>query len=254
MNSATLLVERVSASTAVMTLNRPDVRNALNIELMQGICGGLENLAQDPACRIVILQGAGPAFCAGLDLAEARDVAVAEQSAAWVARLLASISASPLVSIAAAHGAAYAGGAGLMSACDLVVASADLRVCFPEVRRGLVPALVATLLRHRLRDSELRELMLLAEPIDAQRAGQLGLVQRVVPASEALAEALRIADSLLQGGPQAVRMTKRLLHEIQDTGNTNPFDRALELHAQARRSAEAHEGIAAFHERRRPIW
>jgi methylglutaconyl-CoA hydratase len=249
-----LSIDRHDAATAIVTLNRPEKRNALTIELMEALCHEMSMLAQQPDCRVVVFRGAGIAFCTGLDLSQAADAKTAERSAHLVAKLFETVSESPLVTIAAAHGAAYAGGAGLMSSCDFVVASEDLRVCFPEVRRGLVPALVSTVLRHRLRDTELRELLLLAEPIDARRALALGLVHRVVAADRLLDDALRIGALIKKGAPSAIRHTKQLLRDIRDATGTELFERALNFHVQARLGNEAHEGLAAFHERREPVW
>lgn len=251
---ATVICQRHDAHTAIVTLNRAEKRNALSIELMESLCIELESLESDPDCRVVILCGAGPVFCAGLDLLEAADRAVAKHSAGWVAKTLSDLSGSPLVTIAAAHGGAFAGGAGLMAACDLVVASDDLKIGFPEVRRGLVPAIVTNVLRHRLRDSELRELFLLAEPIDATRALGMGLVQRVVPADQRLDQALKLAQTICQGGPEAVRQTKRLIRQVCSLSGPESLDTLLELHSQARNSSEADEGLAAFRQRRSPQW
>ena len=254
MNGSVLIVERPDEMTAVLTLNRPDHRNALTIEMMETLCGAMESLANEPRRRVVILRGAGPAFCGGLDLREAAEIDEFQRCAPWVARTFQTIVASPLVTIAAAHGAAYAGGAGIMVCCDFVVAAEGLRICFPEVRRGLLPALVAAALRSHLRDGDLRELLLLGEPIDAQRALRMGLVHQVVPPDRLLAEAQAIAATLLKGGPDTVRRTKRLLCEFDSTDLAQLFSRALEFHKQARLSDEAREGLAAFREHREPAW
>jgi methylglutaconyl-CoA hydratase len=249
-----LLTERPDGATAILTLNRPERRNALSTALMESLCRELPLLAAEPQRRVIILRGNGPAFCAGLDLREAAEIQHAEQGAEWVARTLQTLAGSPLVTIAAAHGAAYAGGAGLLACCDFVVAADDLRICFPEVRRGLVPALVTALLGDRLAVRDLRELVLLAEPIDAARALAMGLVHRVVSPDRMLAAAQEIARAVLAGAPEAVRQTKRLLRELRSGDPEQRFDKALEFHKESRRSAEAREGLAAFLERRPPRW
>jgi methylglutaconyl-CoA hydratase len=221
---------------------------------MQSLCEALQSLAYEPQRRVVVLRGAGPAFCAGLDLYEAADIQQAEESARWVARTFQTLASSPLVSIAAAHGAAYAGGAGLLACCDLVVAADELRIAFPETRRGLVPALAAVALRARLRGGDLAELLLSGEPIDAARALGIGLVQRVVPGNLLLAEAQKLAALILEGGPDAVRQTKLLLRETRGADPGQFFQQALELHQRARLSDEAREGLAAFREHRGPRW
>lgn len=254
MNASVLLVERPDDATAVLTFNRPERRNAMTIEFMESLCRALETLAGEPQRRIAILRGAGPAFCAGLDLHEAAETELAERSAQWVARTFEDLATSRLVTIAAAHGAAYAGGAGLMACCDLVVAADNLRICFPEVRRGLVPALVVPALRGRLREGDLRQLLLLAEPIDAGQARSMGLVDRVVASSRLGEEVQQCVATVLQGAPDAVRQTKRLLRELRSTDPPQLFSRALEFHKQARLGEEAREGLAAFGERREPKW
>lgn len=244
----------VDDETTILTLNRPDQRNALTIALMKSLGHEIARLERDPNCRIIILCGSDPVFCAGLDLKEALETKVALESSKWVAHTFDAISKSPLVFIAAVQGAAVAGGAGLMASCDFAVASTELTIRFPEARRGLVPALVASRLRDRLRDSELRELFLLAEPIDANRALSLGLVQKVVPRDKVLEEALQLAELVLKSAPQAVRQTKRLLWEIRHRTSSEAAKLALQFHHDARTSSEAGEGLAAFQEKRGPNW
>jgi methylglutaconyl-CoA hydratase len=254
MSSPVLVVERPDRATAVLTLNRPERRNALTIELMKTLCEALESLAGETQRRVVILQGAGPAFCAGLDLQEAAQADVAEESGRWVARTFQTLAASPLATIAAVHGAAYGGGAALMACCDLAVAAEDVKICFPEIHRGLVPALAAAVLHRRLRHGDLCELLLLGEPVDAGRALPMGLVHRVVPYDRLLAESHVMAAALLKGGPDSVRETKRLLGELDATSLAHRLARAMEFHKRARLSGEAREGLAAFREHRPPHW
>ena len=254
MNSPVLIVERPDDATAIVTLSRPERRNALTIELMELLCGTLKSLAAEPGRRVVILRGAGPAFCAGLDLDEAADAGLAERSGNCVAETFQILATSPLVTVAAAHGAAYAGGAGLLACCDFVVAADNLRICFPEVRRGLVPALAATAMGLRLREADLRQLVLLGEPVDARRALCIGLVDGVVAPERLMAEAQDIAATVLKGAPEAVCQTKRLLGELRRADPATLFSRALDVHKQARLSEEAREGIAAFRDKREPSW
>jgi methylglutaconyl-CoA hydratase len=187
-------------------------------------------------------------------LDEAARAELAERSALCVAQTFRTIVNLPLVTVAAVHGAAYAGGAGLMACCDFIVAAHDLRICFPEVRRGLVPAFVAAVLRSRLRDGDLRELLLLAEPIDAPWALRMGLVDRVVPGDQLMAGVGAIAATILKGGSRAVRQTKCLLRDLDPTDREQLFARALEFHKQARLSEESREGLAAFRQHREPNW
>ena len=252
--NAFVLVEAVELGISVVTLNRPERRNALSIALMHELCAAIQSLAADPRERVVILRGAGPAFCAGLDLQEAADPNLIDSSADAVRRVLSTVRETSLVTICAAHGGAIAGGAGLMAACDLAIVSDDLKTGFPEVRRGLVPALVSTVLCGKLRDGDVRELFLLGEVISAQRAWEIGLVQRVVPAKRVFAEAQQIARTILLGGPESVRQTKRLLNLHANVEADERIEDFIASHLQARRSEEAREGAAAFLEKRSPNW
>jgi methylglutaconyl-CoA hydratase len=141
-----------------------------------------------------------------------------------------------------------------MAACDIVLAADDLWIGFPEVRRGLLPALITGVLRDKVRDGDLRDLFLVAEPLGAQRALQIGLVQRVVPADKVLAEATSLARSVLKGGPQAVRRTKQMLNQLDEIPPANLMAHLLHVHHAARESEEAREGLEAFLEKRATRW
>jgi methylglutaconyl-CoA hydratase len=248
-----ILVEKQSPQVTLITLNRPERRNALTIELMDDVTAAVENAAADPAQRIVILKGAGKAFCTGLDLVEAVKHDPHETAQA-VARLLLALAETRLVTIAMVHGAAVAGGAGVMSACDFVIASDHTKIGYPEVRRGLVAGLVMTFIRRQLRERDLRELLLASELISAQRAFEIGLVNRVIPVAELEDEVQKISGSVVQGAPGAISNSKRLMEELWSTSVREDIELALRHHLDARESAEAAEGIAAFNEKRPPNW
>ncbi len=238
-----------------VTLNRPDKRNALNIELLTALIAAIAAAGADPTQRILVLRGAGKVFCSGLDLDEAAQPDRAHASAELVAQALRTLAATRLVTIAAVQGAALAGGAGVASACDFAVAVRDAKFGYPEVRRGLVPALIMTFLRRQLRERDARELLLLGQLFDATRAQAIGLVNRVVADEAALAtEVSSLVSSLLQGGPEAVAETKKLLAELWPVSVSADLDHALAFHLHARNSAEAKEGVAAFREKRPPNW
>lgn len=251
MDDQLVQLEHDSSGIVILTLNRGDKRNALNVPLLRQLADSIESLERDQITRVVILRGNGPVFCAGLDLIEANDPTVAEQSAHGINRMLSVIRNSPLIVIAAAHGGAYAGGAGMLAACDLVVVSEEFKLGFPEVRRGLVAAMVSFVLTQKVRDSDLRELLLLGDPISAERARQMGLVQWIVSGVELLPRAREVAAAIILGGPQAVRETKLLLN--QDSRSI-AFAELQTLHERVRGSEEAREGLAAFRERREPNW
>src|SRR5438552_3980789 len=209
-----VLIEKQTPQITVVTLNRPERRNALTIELLTELISAIHVASEEPHVRILILQGAGAAFCTGLDLKEAADQAKAHATAEAVANTLITISETRLVTIAAVHGAAVAGGAGIMSACDFVVAAQRTKIGYPEVRRGLVAGLVMTFLRRQVNERNIRELLLGSELIDAQRAKEIGLVNRVVAQDNLMTEALNFAGSALQSSNGVVDHTKRLNVEL----------------------------------------
>jgi methylglutaconyl-CoA hydratase len=249
-----ILIEKQTPQIAVLTLNRPERRNALSIQLLTELAAAIKMASDEPQERILILRGAGLAFCTGLDLKEAADQTKAHATADMVAKTLIALSQTRLITIAAVHGAAVAGGAGIMSACDFVVAAEKTKIGYPEVRRGLVAGLVMSFLRRQLGERDIRELLLGSELIDAKRALEMGLVNRVVPSDDLMKEAQKFADSVLQGAPNALTQTKRLMEELWSTSVKEDVDLALKHHMQARESAEAREGIAAFNEKRKPNW
>ena len=249
-----VLIEKQSPHITVVTLNRSERRNSLTIELLNELIAAIRVASDEPRERVLILRGAGAAFCTGLDLKEAADLKKAQMTAELVAKTLITLAETRLVTIAAVHGAAVAGGAGIMSACDFVVAAEKTKIGYPEVRRGLVAGLVMTFLRRQVGERNMRELVLGGELIDAERAREIGLVNRVVAPDQLLYEAQRFADSVLQGAPNAVAETKRLIEELWSTSVKEDVDLALKHHMQARESAEARQGIAAFNEKRPPNW
>jgi methylglutaconyl-CoA hydratase len=250
-----LVLTATSGPVTTVTLNRPERRNALNIELLDQLCAAITAAEADPAQRILVLRGAGPVFCSGLDLSEAGQPAFAQRSAELIGRALGALATSRLVTIAAVQGAAMAGGTGLMSACDFAVAARDAKFAYPEVRRGLVPALIMTFLRRQLRERDAHELLLLGKPFSAEHAHAIGLINRVVADEAALdTEVQSLVSSLLQGAPGALAETKKLLRELWPAPLAGDLDRAREFHLAVRNSAEAREGIASFNEKRAPKW
>jgi methylglutaconyl-CoA hydratase len=251
---AVVLIENQAPQITVVTLNRPERRNALTLELLTELQAAVKVVSDQPQERVLILRGAGAAFCTGLDLKEAADHTKAHATAEMVANTLIAISQTRLVTIAAVHGAAVAGGAGIMSACDFVVAAERTKIGYPEVRRGLVAGLVMTFVRRQAGERNMRELLLGSELIDAERAKEIGLVNRVVARDDVMSEAEKFAQSVLQGAPGALAQTKQLIDELWWRSVKEDVDLALKYHLQARESDEAREGIAAFNEKRKPKW
>jgi methylglutaconyl-CoA hydratase len=250
---AIVLIEKQTPQVTVLTLNRPERRNALTIELLSELNAAIKIASDQPQERVLILRGAGASFCTGLDL-KAATTQNAQATAEMVAKALIALSQTRLITIAAVHGAAVAGGAGIMSACDFVVAAERTKIGYPEVRRGLVAGLVMTFLRRQVGERNMRELLLGSELIDAERAREIGLINRVVPQEDLMSEAQKFANSALQGAPGALAQTKRFIEELWWRSVKEDIDLAFKHHMQARESSEAREGIAAFNEKRPPNW
>src|SRR5205807_6095935 len=181
-----VLVEKKTPQIPVITLNRPERRNALSIQLLTELIASIKLASDETRERILILRGAGAAFCTGLDLKEAQDQTKAHATADLVARVLGALSNARPVTIAAVHGAAVAGGAGIMSACDFIVAAEGTKIGYSGTRRGLVAGLGMTFLPTQLSGGCMMELLLGGELINAKRALEMGLVNRVVPAKEVM--------------------------------------------------------------------
>src|SRR5947199_7545789 len=249
-----VLIEKQTPQIRTIVLNRPERRNALTLDLLNELSDAVKVASDQPEERVLILRGAGAAFCTGLDLREAADHTKAHATAEMVAKTLITLSQTRLITIAAVHGAAVAGGAGIMSACDFVIAVERTRIGYPEVRRGLIAGLVMTFLRRQVGERNMRELLLSSELIDAERAKEIGLVNRVVAKEDLMSEAHKVAESVLQGAPDALAQTKRLIEELWWRSLKEDVDLALKYHLQARESRKAPEGIAAFNEKRKPSW
>ena len=254
MDEQLITLDPIDDATLVVSMNRPDKRNALSIAMIEGLTAALREAAADRKRRVVILRGEGPVFCAGLDLKEAGDPSVAHRSAEALATLYETICTSPLVVIAAAQGSAMGGGAGFISAADFVVASEDLQVGYPEVRRGIVAALVMPLLRRQVPERTVREIILLGQTLDANRCRELGLVNRTAPADGLREAALALAAEIVTGAPDVIVRTKQLLNEIAPRPIREDLQTALRQHVASRTSPEMVEGIAAFREKRPPNW
>ncbi|MBI2813339.1 MAG: enoyl-CoA hydratase/isomerase family protein [Opitutae bacterium] len=254
MSAALVLSEAAGPGITRLTLNRAEKRNALSIDLVQALLAALTAAENDATQRILILTGAGPVFCSGLDLAEAGDPARAHQSAELIAQVLQRLSESRLVSIAVVRGAAIAGGAGLMSACDFAYAEETAQIGYPETRRGLVAALVMTFLRRQLRERDARRILLTGEIFSGRHAESIGLVNGALAGEQLMPAALKIAAEVMQGGPEAVARTKQVLAQLWPSPLATDLERAMATHIATRQSAEIQEGIAAFREKRPPRW
>jgi methylglutaconyl-CoA hydratase len=252
------LVQYVYRPPAVLlTLNRPDKRNALSRDLIAALTAAFERARDDPAARCVLLTGAGPAFCAGMDLAELAETIEAEQSVVWadalnLARLYDLIYTLPKPTVAVVNGAAVAGGAGLVTVCDLAVAIPDAKLGYPEVRRGLVAAMVMPHLLRHVGERMARYLLLTGNLIDAVDALQAGLVNAVVSAEYLIPTADAWARAVAEGGPQALTTTKDLLRRFSRQALS--VEEAARASAEPRLGEECRQGLRAFFDKVPPPW
>jgi methylglutaconyl-CoA hydratase len=257
---STQLVTRVDRGhVSLLSLNRPAARNALSRALLAQLRDLVDAVALDPSIRAVVLTGAGTAFCAGMDLKEAAAIDALPDAEVHTihilqefADLLQKIHTSAKPTVAAVNGDAIAGGAGLMASCDLAVASESARIGYPEVRLGLVPAIVVHDLTKQIGERRARQLLLTGERISSETALAWGLVNRVTSGDGCLPAAIELAHSLAEGAPLALGTTKRLLDEA--LSRPADFRGAAATSAVVRSSAEARQGIRAFVEKRPPPW
>jgi methylglutaconyl-CoA hydratase len=249
----------VRGPAALLTLNRPDRRNALSRALIAAIGEAVRRAQSDSAVRALILTGAGNAFCAGMDLAELQETLrlPPEESPVWddalqLATVYNALYTSPKPAIAAVNGPAVAGGAGLVSVCDLAVAVPQARFGYPEVRRGLVAALVMPHLLRLVGERAARYLLLTGELIDADEACRTGFINAVVPPEGLLEQALGWARALAEGGPSALAATKELLQRFSRQALS--VEEAARASAAPRLTEECRQGLAAFFEKRPVPW
>lgn len=251
---------KFDAGVATVTLNRPDVRNAFNDEVIIELTAVFHELGQRPEVRCIVLAGHGSAFCAGADLnwmkrmAEyTRDQNVEDASA--LARMLELLYRCPKPTIARVHGDAYAGGVGLVAACDIAVAVERAGFCLSEVKLGLIPATISPYVIRAMGARAAHRYFLTAERFDAAEALRIGLVHEVVAADALDAKVAELARSLVAAGPEALKACKKLLHDVAGRDITAGLVRqTVEGIADIRASDEGREGIQSFLGKRKPAW
>jgi methylglutaconyl-CoA hydratase len=254
-----LVLYEARPPAVVLTLNRPDRRNALSRALIAALTDAFRRAREDPAARCVILTGAGPSFCAGMDLAELEETVKGRPGAdaVWddalrLATLYDLIYTLPRPTIAAVNGAAVAGGCGLVTVCDLAVAVPPAKFGYPEVRRGLVAAMVMPHLLRHVGERMARYLLLTGELIDGEEACRCGLVNLVVPAEQLAEKASMWARALAEGGPNALAQTKDLLHRFSRQALS--VEEAARASAAPRLTDECRQGLTAFFAKRPVPW
>lgn len=257
MSYRTILVDD-NPPIRTVSLNRPERRNAMTQEMQTELIQALEETAAG-SFRVLILTGAGEAFCSGLDLSELqamqnKTAADHRTDAERIARLFIALRELPIPTIAAVHGPAIAGGTGLAMVCDFTLATPLSKFGFTEVRVGFVPALVSAFLSLQVGEKRCRDLLLTGRLFDAAEAHRIGLVNEVVAHGELMPRAQALAEVLLANSPESLRATKQLLINQNSAGLEAAIEAALEANAASRDSPDFREGVAAFLEKRKPIW
>lgn len=248
-----------SAGVRTLTLNRPERRNALTPEMQEEIISALHEAACSPSIRVVVLTGAGDAFCAGLDLSalqamEGQSPSELEADVCRIARMFHVLYELPIPSIAAVNGHAIAGGTGLATLCDFTLAVPGAKFGYTEVKIGFVPALVSAYLTLQVGEKRARDLLLTGRLFSAEEARGFGLVTEVV-APEALSERVQLLiATLLSNSPSALRATKMLLAGSNQHWLRSALETAMVSNAAVRKTPDFREGVSAFLQKRPPVW
>lgn len=253
--SAPVLRYEVAAGAATLTMNRPGKRNALNGELIAALGEAFARAAHDESVRAVLLRGAGPDFCSGADLAELEkttdmgpEASLADASS--LGDLFVAMRRHPKPIVAAVHGKALAGGCGLATACDLVVAREDALLGYPEVNLGFVAAMVMAILRRKVPEGRAFELVARGEPIAAAEAERIGLVQRVFAKESFDADVEKYVEGLMRKPVSAVSLSKRLLYGLDGLAFEDGIARGAEVNTLARLTEACREGVRRFLEKK----
>ena len=241
----------VEAAVARITLNRPEKRNALNDALIGGLKDALRRASNDDVVRVIVISGAGKDFCSGADLSALQKIAgasVSENSedARSLLELFLLMRQVPVPVVAAVTGRALAGGCGLASACDLVLASASARFGYPEVKIGFVPAMVMAILRRNVSEKCAFELLTRGEEVSAQHAKEIGLVNQVFSDETFGADVDTYLKKFAGLGKQAISLTKTLLYQIDGLAFNEALETGADVNVIARMTDDCQQGIARF--------
>ncbi|MDZ4761256.1 MAG: enoyl-CoA hydratase-related protein [Alphaproteobacteria bacterium] len=249
------------AGVAVVLLNRAHKRNSFNAEVIGELADCFETLSKNPEARLVLLRGAGPVFSAGADIEWMRAAAdysahENEQDAYAMAEMLRHLNGLPQVTIALIHGAAMGGGVGLAAACDVAIAMAGTRFSFSEVRMGIIPATISPYVVEAIGSRWARALFVTGENFDAEFAHKIGLVQYVVGDESEMEQTVeRLAGLVFDASPAAIADCKDLVQTVAGQELTSALSRITAKRLSARRASEqGREGLAAFLEKRKPVW
>jgi methylglutaconyl-CoA hydratase len=257
MNDKTIHIA-YDGGVATITLNRPDKRNAISFELIDDLLRALDQVAKSDAV-VVILTGAGKAFCSGMDLENLKALVgrTAEenlQDSQTMVQMFRSLYEFPLVTIAAVNGPAIAGGTGLALLCDFTLAVPEAKFGYTEVRIGFVPAIVSTFLLRQVGEKQARDLLLTGRIIGAEEAMRMGLVNEIVAPDQLMGRARELAGTLMENSPGSLRATKKLLSDHARSELDTQIGAAVRENAAVRLSADFREGVSSFLEKRKPVW
>jgi enoyl-CoA hydratase/carnithine racemase len=250
------LVVEDALPAAVITLNRPEQRNALSTPLMRELTEELERQSARPEVRVVVLRATGPAFSAGHDLRELVDRTLEEEQAVFevCTRMMETIQRIPQPVIAAVQGIATAAGCQLVATCDLAIAAEGARFATPGVRIGLFCSTPMVAVSRSIGRKRALEMLLTGRPIDAHTAAEWGLVNRVVPAAELDAAALELAGEIASASPLTLRIGKHAFYRQIDVGQDEAYRLMSRTMAENAMTCDAQEGMTAFLEKRQPTW
>ena len=246
------------AGVATITLNRPEKRNAISFELIDDLVQALSEVSKSDAI-VLIVTGAGKAFCSGLDLDNLKALLGRSpeqnlQDSQTMVQLFRSLYEFPKVTIAAVNGAAIAGGTGLALLCDFTLAVPEAKFGYTEVRIGFVPAIVSTFLLRQVGEKQARDLLLTGRIFEAEEAARMGLVSEIVAAEDLMKRARQLASLLMENSPASLAATKQLLTAHARAELDAQIDAAVRENAAIRTTADFREGISSFLEKRKPVW
>lgn len=249
--SSEILKVQVKEGVLTLLMNRPEKRNALNGELVRALSRALEEVRERDDVRVILLRGAGPDFCAGADLAELEGMLgespeASLEDARRLGDLLLSMRQHPKPIVAAVQGRALAGGCGLATACDLVLAREDAELAYPEVRLGFVPAMVMAILRRKLTEGRAFELVTMGQRISAAEAYRIGLVNRVIPKGDFEDQVTAYTSELARRPASAIALTKGLLYEQGDLTVAEGVERGAQVNVEARQTEACRNGVRRF--------
>ncbi|MGB7847859.1 MAG: enoyl-CoA hydratase-related protein [Candidatus Acidiferrum sp.] len=257
MNFETLLLE-TSGHLSTITFNRPEKRNAISTQMMAELQTALDAIEKTHT-RVVILAANGKAFCAGIDLELLKCIARQtpaenQEDSKRIAKMFRKIWSFSRPIIAAVNGHALAGGCGIATLCDFTLAVPEAKFGYTEVKIGFLPAIVSVFLKRQIGEKRARDLLLTGRLIDAAEAKEMGLVNEIVPAEKLMARAHELAETILAASPSSITRAKHLLVSAEAANVDHDLERAVLESARVRCTPDFKEGIAAFLEKRKPIW